>query len=43
MYKDVTNYSRDSKERKPSILENNVNGIMFRVHKHVYYGEEIWH
>lgn len=40
MYKDVTNYSRDSKERKPSILGNNVNGIMFRVHKHVYYGDQ---
>lgn len=40
MYKDVTSYSRDSKERKPSILENNVNGIMFIVHKHIYYGDQ---
>lgn len=40
MYKDVTNYSRDDKERKPSILENDVNGIMFRVHKHIYCGDQ---
>ena len=40
MYKDITSYDRNDKERRPSILENNVNGIMFRVHKHIYYGDE---
>ena len=27
-------------ERKPSILENNVNGIRFSVHKHIYCGDQ---
>lgn len=40
MYRDVTTYDRRDKERKPSILENNVNGISFRVHKHIYYGDQ---
>ncbi len=40
MYKDITTYDRRDVERKPSILENNVNGISFRVHKHIYYGNQ---
>ncbi len=34
MYKDITTYSQKDKERKPSILENETNGIRFTVHKH---------
>ena len=40
MYKDITTYSQRDKERKPSILENETNGIRFTVHKHIYYGDE---
>ncbi|RHK52092.1 hypothetical protein [Lachnospira eligens] len=40
MYKDITAYNKYDKERKPSVLENNVGEIMFRVHKHIYYGEQ---
>jgi len=40
MYKDITTYDRRDTERKPSILENNVNGISFRVHKHIYCGDQ---
>lgn len=40
MYKDVTSYSQGDKERKPSILQNAVNGIVFKVHKHIYYGNQ---
>lgn len=40
MYKNVTSYSRGDKEHKPSILQNEVNGIVFKVHKHIYYGNQ---
>ncbi len=40
MYKDITTYSQRDKERKPSVLENETNGIGFTVHKHIYYGDE---
>mgnify|MGYP001783999653 CR=1 FL=1 len=40
MYEDVTCYSRGDKERKPRILEANVNGVRFSVHKHIYYGDQ---
>lgn len=40
MYKDITTHSQRDKERKPSILENETNGIRFTVHKHIYYGDE---
>lgn len=40
MYKDITTHSQKDKERKPSILENETNGIRFTVHKHIYYGDE---
>ncbi len=40
MYKDITTHSQRDKERKPSILENETNGIKFTVHKHIYYGDE---
>lgn len=40
MYKDITTHSQGDKERKPSILENETNGIRFTVHKHIYYGNE---
>lgn len=39
MYKDITSYSRNDKEREPSILENKVGGVSFKVHKHIYYGD----
>ena len=35
MYRDITTHNQRDEERKPSILENNVNGISFRVHKHI--------
>lgn len=40
MYKDITTHSKGDKERKPRILENEANGIKFKVHKHIYYGDE---
>lgn len=40
MYKDITTYSRNEKEKKPRVLENNSNGVKFKVHKHIYYGNE---
>lgn len=40
MYKDITSYSQGEKERKPNILQNEVNGIVFKVHKHIYYGNQ---
>lgn len=40
MYRDITTYGQRDAERKPSILENNVNGIRFRVHKHIYCGDQ---
>lgn len=40
MYRDITTYDRRDAERKHSILENNVNGIRFRVHKHIYCGDQ---
>ena len=40
MYKDITSYSRGDTERKPSVLQNEANGIVFRVHKHIYYGDQ---
>ena len=36
MYRDITTYDRRDAERKPSILENNVNGIRFRVGSQTY-------
>ena len=40
MYRDITTYNQRDAERKPSILENNVNGISFRVHKRIYCGDQ---
>lgn len=40
MYKDITTYSRNDKDKKPRILENEANGIKFTIHKHIYYGDE---
>lgn len=40
MYRDITTYNQRDTERKPSILENNMNGIRFRVHKHIYCGDQ---
>lgn len=40
MYKDITSYSRDDRERKPRILENSVNDIIFKIHKHIYFEDE---
>ena len=40
MYKDITSYSQGEKERKPNILQNEVNGIVFKVHKHIHYGNQ---
>lgn len=40
MYKDITTHAQGDKKRKPSILENETNGIKFLVHKHIYYGDE---
>ncbi len=40
MYKDITTHSQRDKGRKPSILENETNGIKFKVHKHICYGDE---
>lgn len=40
MYKDITTHAQGDKERKPSILENETNGIKFLVHKHICYGDE---
>ncbi len=40
MYRDITTYNQRDTERKPSILENNVNGIRFSVHKHIYCGDQ---
>ena len=40
MYKDITVHNKYDKERNPSVLENNMGEIMFRVHKHIYYGEQ---
>lgn len=40
MYRDITTYNQRDAERKPSILENNMNGIRFRVHKHFYCGDQ---
>lgn len=35
--KDITTYSRDEKDRKPRIIELEVCGIKFKVHRHIYY------
>lgn len=40
MYRDITTHNQRDKEIKPSILENNVNGISFMLHKHIYYGNQ---
>lgn len=40
MYKDVTYYNRSDKERNPRILEANLNGVRFSIHKHIYYGDQ---
>lgn len=40
MYKDITTYSREDKERKVRILENVSEGVRFLVHKHIYYGDK---
>ena len=40
MYKDITTYSRNDVKREIRVLENEANGIKFRVHKHIDYGNE---
>lgn len=40
MYKDITSYSRGDIEKKTRVLQNEANGIVFRVHKHIYYGNQ---
>lgn len=40
MYRDITTYSKNDKDRSPRILEGNLNGIKFIVHKHIYYGDD---
>lgn len=41
MYRDITTYSRDAENPKePYILENELNGIKFNVHKHAHYGDK---
>lgn len=40
MYKDITTHSRGDKDRTPRVLENETSGIKFKVHKHIYYGDE---
>ena len=37
MYKDITTYSRNDVKREIRVLENEVNGIKFMVHKHIDY------
>lgn len=41
MYRDITTYSRKTQSPKePYVLENELNGIRFNVHKHVHYGDK---
>lgn len=40
MYKDITTHSKQNTDRSPRVLENETNGVKFRVHKHIYYGNE---
>lgn len=40
MYKDITTYSRNDVKKEIHVLENEANGIKFRVHKHIDYGNE---
>lgn len=40
MYKDITTHSRNDVKREIRVLENEANGIRFRVHKHIDYGNE---
>lgn len=35
--KDVTTHSKNDKDRKPRIIELEVCGIKFKVHRHIYY------
>lgn len=40
MYKDITSYNRGDIEKTPRVLQNEANEIVFRVHKHIYYGNQ---
>lgn len=40
MYKDITVHSRNDVKSEIRVLENEANGIRFRVHKHIDYGNE---
>lgn len=40
MYKDITIHSRNDVKSGIHVLENEANGIRFRVHKHIDYGNE---
>ena len=40
MYKDITTHSRNDVKSEIRVLENEANGIKFRVHKHIDYGNE---
>lgn len=40
MYKDITMHSRNDVKSEIRVLENEANGIRFRVHKHIDYGNE---
>lgn len=40
MYKDITTHSRNDVKSEIRVLENEVNGIKFMVHKHIDYGNE---
>nr|DAY15494.1 MAG TPA: hypothetical protein [Caudoviricetes sp.] len=40
MYKDITVYSRNDIKSEIRVLENEANGIRFRVYKHIDYGNE---
>lgn len=40
MYRDITTYNQRDRERTPRILENISNGVSFKVHKHIDYGDE---
>ena len=43
MYKDITTHSRNDVKSEIRVLENEANGIKFRVHKHIDYGNECYH
>ena len=40
MYKDITVHSRNDVKSEIRVVENQTNGIRFRVHKHIDYGNE---